>query len=69
MQGNLKKNFFFKLRFSKYSFRNKTRVSNGFNPDQAQHCVGPGLGPNCLQRLSADNASRQRATIVRPIKH
>ena len=25
------------------------------DPDQAQHFVGPDLGPNCLQRLSADN--------------
>ena len=24
-------------------------------PDQAQHFVGPDLGPNCLQGLSADN--------------
>ena len=27
-------------------------------PDQAQHFVGPDPGPNCLQRLSADNTSR-----------
>ena len=24
--------------------------------------VGPGLGPSCLQKLSADNTSRQRAS-------
>ena len=26
-------------------------------PDQSQIFVGPGLGPNCLQRLSADDKS------------
>ena len=25
------------------------------DPDQAQHNVGPDLGPNCLQKLSADD--------------
>ena len=28
-------------------------MSNRLDPDQAQ-CVGPHLGPNCLQKLSAD---------------
>ena len=28
-------------------------VSNSLDPDQAQHFVGPDLGLNCLQRLSA----------------
>ena len=41
--------------FSKHSFRNTIRVSNGWDPDQDQHSVGPDLGPNCLQRLSADD--------------
>ena len=31
------------------------RVSNSLDPDQARHYVGPGLGPNYLQRLSADD--------------
>ena len=50
------------LIFSKSTFskkkkkiRNTTRVSNSLNLDQ----VGPGQGPNCLQRLSADKTSRQ----------
>ena len=30
------------------------RESNSLDPDQAQHFVGPDLGPNCLQSLSAD---------------
>ena len=36
-------------------FFNTIRVSNSLDPDQARHFVGPDLGPNCLQRLSADN--------------
>ena len=36
------------------------RVSNSLDPDQARHFVGPDLGPNYLQRLSADDTSRQR---------
>ena len=28
--------------------------SNSLNPDQARHFVGPDLGPNCLQRSTAD---------------
>ena len=27
-------------------------MSNGLDPDQDRHVVGPDLGPNCLQRLS-----------------
>ena len=29
-------------------------MSYSLDPDQARHLVGPDLGPNCLQRLSAD---------------
>ena len=39
-------------------FFNTIRVSNSLDPDQERHFVGPDLGPNCLQRLSADNKSR-----------
>ena len=35
-------------------------LSNSLDPVQAQHFVGPELGPNCLQRLSADATSKQR---------
>ena len=49
--------------FQKKSLRNTIRVSNILDPDQAQHFVGPDLGPNCLQRLSADDTSRQRVNI------
>ena len=40
-------------------FFNTIRVSNNWDPDQAPHFVGPDLGPNCLQRLSADNKSKR----------
>ena len=37
--------------------------ANSLDPDQDQHSVGPDLGPNCFQRLSADDTSRQRVKI------
>ena len=52
--------FFSKSTFSKKNFRNIIRVSNSLDPDQNRHSVGPDLGPNCLQRQSADDTSRQR---------
>ena len=30
-------------------------MSSSLDPDQARHFVWPDLGPNCLQRLSADD--------------
>ena len=35
-------------------------MPNSLDPDQARRSVGPDLGPNCLQKLSADDTSRQR---------
>ena len=36
-------------------------VSNSLDPDQAwSQFVGPSLGPNCLQTLSADDTRRKR---------
>ena len=52
--------FFFKLTFSKESIRNTFRVSNSLDPDQALCFVGPDLGPNCLQRLSAEDKCRHQ---------
>ena len=46
---------FSKSTFSKNSFRNTIRVSNSLDSDQDRHYVAPDLGPNCLQRLSADD--------------
>ena len=43
-------------------FFNGIQVSNSLNPDQARHFVGSDLGPNCLQRLSADIASKELNT-------
>ena len=36
---------------------------NSMDPDQARHFVEPNLDPNYLQRLSADDSSRQRVTL------
>ena len=41
--------------FWKNSLRNTIRVLNSLVPDQSCFFVEPGLGSNCLQRLSADN--------------
>ena len=35
-------------------------MSNSLDPDQARHFVGPDLGPNCLQMLSAYDTGRSR---------
>ena len=47
--------------FLKKYFRSTTRLSNSLDQCQALHFVWPGLGPNCLQKLSADNRSRQKS--------
>ena len=54
----LSSDFFLKSSFSKKSFRNMIRVSNSLDPGQAWHSVRPNLGPNCLQKLSADGTRR-----------
>ena len=41
--------------FSNIAFRNTIRVSNSLAPDQDLQNVGPDLGPNCMQSLSADD--------------
>ena len=33
---------------------------NSLDPNQAQRFVGPDLGPNCLQRLSAPLAGKEK---------
>ena len=47
--------FFSKSTVSKNSFGNTIRVSNGLDPDQALHIVGPDQDSICLQKLSADD--------------
>ena len=53
--------FFFFFFFSKNYFRITIRVSNGLDPDQDICSVGPDLGPNCLQTLSADDKKSTQA--------
>ena len=51
--------FFQDKHFQKKSFGNTIRVTNSLDPEQDRRFVGPDLGTNCLQRLSADvNASK-----------
>ena len=40
------------------SFKNTMSDLNRVDPDRARRFVGPDLGPNCLQRLSADDTGR-----------
>ena len=37
-------------------------MSNSLDPDQTRHFVGPDLGQNCWQRLSADIAGKELNT-------
>ena len=53
--------FFSKSTFSKNSLGNTIRVSNSLDPDLARHFGRPELGPNDLQRLSADDTNRQKS--------
>ena len=55
MPGNYPSTIF----FQKQSFRHTIRVSNGLDPDQDRRSVGPDLGPNCLQRVPADDNSHR----------
>ena len=38
-------------------------MSNSLDQDHLRSFVRPDLGPNCLQRLSSDEASRQRVEL------
>ena len=38
---------------------NTIRVSNGLGPDQDRRSVGPDLGPNCLQKLLAEDKTKE----------
>ena len=50
--------------FKPISLRNAIRVSNSLDQEQAQRFVWPDLSPNCLQRLEADDNSRQRVCVI-----
>ena len=51
---------FFEKKLFKRCFRDTIRVSRCM----AVQFVGPDLDPNCLQKLSADNSSRQGVNIL-----
>ena len=58
---------FFKIHFFQKFLSGTLSVSNGLDPDQDPHFVRPDLGPNSLQRLSADNkiiASKERLNLT-----
>ena len=55
---------FSKITFSK-NISEISSVLNSLDPDQAQHLVGPSLGPNCLQRLLPEDSSRQNVRYER----
>ena len=40
-------------------------MSNSLDPDQALNFVGLYIGPNCLQRLSADDKSLLAGNVLR----
>ena len=46
---------FFKINSFIKFFHDHYQNVKQLDPDQVQHSVGPDLGPNCLQRLSADD--------------
>ena len=57
--------FFQNRSSSKKSFKATIWVSNRLDPDQAQRFVRPDLGPDRLQRLSADDTRRQKVDTKR----
>ena len=59
----LSSSVFFKSTFLEKKIRNIIRMSTSLDPDQARDFLWPDLDPNCLQRLSADDISRQRVKL------
>ena len=55
--------FCYLLIFFKINFFEISSESNSLDPDQARRFVGPDLGPNCLQRLSADDKNWAESSI------
>ena len=49
--------FILKIIFFKNIFQNTITESISLDPDEARSFVGPDLGPNFLQRLSAEDKS------------
>ena len=50
---------FFKINFIKKFCQDFIRVSNGLDPNLDWRSTGPDLGPNWLQKLSAEDKSRR----------
>ena len=48
------------VKLNSRNVRMSIRVSSSLAPDQTRHFVRPDLGPNCLQKLSANETSRRR---------
>ena len=62
MLGNLllsSADFFQDELFQKILSGTPSECQNNLDTDQDRHSVGPDLGPNCLQRLSADDLNRR----------
>ena len=56
----LSADFFSKQFFLKSSFMYNIRVSNSLDLDLDPSSVSPNLGPNCLQRISADKVATSK---------
>ena len=55
--------FFFQIiKLYEKNVQDSCQSQSGLDPDQASNFVGPDLGPNFLQSLSAGGTSRERAT-------
>ena len=49
---------FFKINFFKKLLQEHYKSVKRLDPDQDRHFFSPDLGPNCLQRLSADEQGK-----------
>ena len=54
----------FIINFLNFFFKNSIRVSNGLDPDQEGHNVGPDLGPILFSKV----ISRQQKSLLKSIK-
>ena len=48
----------------KQLFQEYDQCHTVLDPDQARHSVGPDLGPNCLQRLSAEELAGKELNLL-----
>ena len=59
--------FICKINLSNQFFQEHYQSANCLDPDLDRHSVGPDLGPNCLQRLSADDKTQRRKELERVV--